>query len=53
MMDRRRNETRLLDLNTELSSKNSALKKQLMQVTQDYSMDCLPEGVECRCWGKD
>ena len=46
MRDRRKNETRLLDLNTTLSNKNTELKEQMNQLVQEYEMDCVPHDAE-------
>lgn len=47
MRDRRKNETRLLDLNTTLSNKNTELKEQMNELVQEYEMDCVPHDAEC------
>ena len=46
MRDRRKNETRLLDLNTTLSNKNTELKEQMNELVQEYEMDCVPHDAE-------
>lgn len=49
MRDRRKNETRLLDLNTTLSNKNTELKEQMNDLVQEYEMDCVPRDAESGC----
>lgn len=46
LMIRRRNETRLLDLNTSLSSKNKQLEDEVKILKANYSFDFIPNTVQ-------
>ena len=44
-MNRRRNETRLLDLNRTLQSRNTELEKRVESLRRDYATDCVSTDV--------
>ena len=46
LMCRRRNETRLLDLNTSLSTKNKQLEDDVKMLKANYCFDYIPDTVQ-------
>lgn len=44
-MNRRRNETRLLDLNRTLQSRNTELEKRVESLRRDFATDCVSADV--------
>ena len=48
-MNRRRNETRLLDLNRTLQNKNAELEKRVETLRREYATDCVSSDAIGMC----